>query len=365
MIKNLPQVFIVLFLNLIVGCSTEKDHLKIDVFTNQKINFDSELVMSSSDFLIRDNGRLIFKKLSIPEFKRKVSVEIFAELASDGDPWDKSGSVFLLHTHPDSLNITSLELLRFITPFGVGHFSDNEKLDEFRPVYVPRWEESISWNEDISHLSNAFYDEIWIGVWIDTWSKEGWLIDVPLSFIESPFFMDKKNKSKIKVLANTHNYNLNHNGSFDFSNEDLKINFNIPNDISNANLYFITTGHGAHSEGDEFNQRDNIIKVDNEIKLNYPAWRDDCASFRRFNPSSGVWFEETTFKGETIKERIASSDYSRSNWCPGSSVKPVKIHLGDLEEGNHIFSYQIPNAQPTTDKFWNHWNVSFYLTYEN
>ena len=365
MIKNLPQVFIVLFLNLIVGCSTEKDHLKIDVFTNQKINFDSELVMSSSDFLIRDNGRLIFKKLSIPEFNRKVSVEIFAELASDGDPWDKSGSVFLLHTHPDSLNITSLELLRFITPFGVGHFSDNEKLDEFRPVYVPRWEESISWNEDISHLSNAFYDEIWIGVWIDTWSKEGWLIDVSLSFIESPFFMDKKNKSKIKVLANTHNYNLNHNGSFDFSNEDLKINFNIPNDISNANLYFITTGHGAHSEGDEFNQRDNIIKVDNEIKLNYPAWRDDCASFRRFNPSSGVWFEETTFKGETIKERIASSDYSRSNWCPGSSVKPVKIHLGDLEEGNHIFSYQIPNAQPTTDKFWNHWNVSFYLTYEN
>ena len=365
MIKNLPQVFIVLFLNLIVGCSTEKDHLKIDVFTNQKINFDSELVMSSSDFLIRDNGRLIFKKLSIPEFKRKVSVEIFAELASDGDPWDKSGSVFLLHTHPDSLNITSLELLRFITPFGVGHFSDNEKLDEFRPVYVPRWEESISWNEDISHLSNAFYDEIWIGVWIDTWSKEGWLIDVSLSFIESPFFMDKKNKSKIKVLANTHNYNLKHNGSFDFSKEDLKINYNIPNDISNANLYFITTGHGAHSEGDEFNQRDNIIKVDNEIKLNYPAWRDDCASFRRFNPSSGVWFEETTFKGETIKERIASSDYSRSNWCPGSSVKPVKIHLGDLEEGNHIFSYQIPNAQPTTDKFWNHWNVSFYLTYEN
>ena len=365
MIKNLPQVFIVLFLNLIVGCSTEKDHLKIDVFTNQKINFDSELVMSSSDFLIRDNGRLIFKKLTIPEFNRKVSVEIFAELASDGDPWDKSGSVFLLHTHPDSLNITSLELLRFITPFGVGHFSDNEKLDEFRPVYVPRWEESISWNEDISHLSNAFYDEIWIGVWIDTWSKEGWLIDVSLSFIESPFFMDKKNKSKIKVLANTHNYNLKHNGSFDFSKEDLKINYNIPNDISNANLYFITTGHGAHSEGDEFNQRDNIIKVDNEIKLNYPAWRDDCASFRRFNPSSGVWFEETTFKGETIKERIASSDYSRSNWCPGSSVKPVKIHLGDLQEGNHIFSYQIPNAQPTTDKFWNHWNVSFYLTYEN
>ncbi len=68
---------------------------------------------------------------------------------------------------------------------------------------------------------------------------------------------------------------------------------------------------------------------------------------------------------ETIKERIASSDYSRSNWCPGSSVKPMKIHIGDLKKGSHVFSYQIPNAQPTTDKFWNHWNVSYYLTYEN
>ena len=365
MIKNLSKLVIVLFLSLIAGCSFEEKNIKIDVLSSQKINFNSESIINSSDLLIRDNGRLIFRKLSIPEFNRKVSVEIFAELVSNGDPWDKSGSIFLLNTHPDSLNITSLELLRFITPFGVGHFSDNERLDEFKPVYIPRWEKSISWNEDISHLSNAFYDEVWIGVWIDTFSKDGWLMDVSLSFKESPFFMDKKSKAKIKVLANTHNYSTNHNGSFDFSREDLKINFSAPEDISNANLYFITTGHGAHSEGDEFNQRNNIIKVNNEIKLNYPAWRDDCASFRRFNPSSGVWFEETIFEGETIKERIASSDYSRSNWCPGSSVKPMKIHIGDLKKGSHVFSYQIPNAQPTTDKLWNHWNVSYYLTYEN
>ena len=124
MIKNLSRVAIVLFLNLIAGCSYEEKILKIDIFSSQKINFDSESITNSSDLLIRDNGRLIFKKLSIPEFNKKVSVEIFAELVSNGDPWDKSGSIFLLKTHPDSLNITSLELLRFITPFGVGHFSD-------------------------------------------------------------------------------------------------------------------------------------------------------------------------------------------------------------------------------------------------
>ena len=144
MIKNLSKLVIVLFLSLIAGCSFEEKNIKIDVLSSQKINFNSESIINSSDLLIRDNGRLIFRKLSIPEFNRKVSVEIFAELVSNGDPWDKSGSIFLLNTHPDSLNVTSLELLRFITPFGVGHFSDNERLDEFKPVYIPRWDKSIS-----------------------------------------------------------------------------------------------------------------------------------------------------------------------------------------------------------------------------
>ena len=41
MIKNLSKVLIVLSLNLIVGCSTQEKNLTIDVFSSQKINFDS------------------------------------------------------------------------------------------------------------------------------------------------------------------------------------------------------------------------------------------------------------------------------------------------------------------------------------
>ena len=360
---NYLLIFFLLFLQ---ACSfSDNKSLTINVFDNQKIYFDQSKAHKDSDVLIRENGRLVFKKIFIPSFKNNLSSYIDVELISNGDPWDKSGSIFLLKTHPDSTNNNSLELLRFITPFGVGHFSKVERLDDYKPVYIPKWEDSINWNEDISHLMTSVNGEVWIGAWIDSWHKDGYKIDVSLTFKESPFFLDKKPNQKVHVLANTHNYSNNHNGSFDFYNQDLLIDFDIDKDIDNVKLFFTTTGHGAHAEGDEFNQRDNIVIFNDKIIYNFPAWRDDCASFRRFNPSSGVWFEETTFKGETIQERIASSDFSRSNWCPGSSVSPEKLLLGNLKKGKHSFAFSIPNAQPTTEEFWNHWNLSYYLVYDN
>lgn len=96
----------------------------------------------------------------------------------------------------------------------------------------------------------------------------------------------------------------------------------------------------------------------------FVPWRDDCASFRRFNPTSGVWTEKTTWKGEDIEERIASSDYSRSNWCPGSDVKPEIIELGTIEAGQHTFTFSIPEAQAIENDNINYWMVSAYLVYD-
>lgn len=49
----------------------------------------------------------------------------------------------------------AVELMRFMTPFGVGFFSDevkNPRMRYNRPVYVPKWEEEVSWSQDISQL---------------------------------------------------------------------------------------------------------------------------------------------------------------------------------------------------------------------
>ena len=65
-----------------------------------------------------------------------------------------------------------------------------------------------------------------------------------------------------------------------------------------------------------------------------------------------------------IEERIASSDLSRSNWCPGSSVKPMVVDLGNLKAGAYTLKIKIPATPVDGDKL-NHWLVSAYLTYED
>ena len=339
---------------------------QINILNNQKINFIEGKEFNSDSLIITDNGRLIFKKIIVPNLKKSSKIIIEANLVSDGDPWDKSGSIFLLKSHPNDEQKNPIELLRFITPFGVGHFSSQERLDDYKPVYIPKWEKDVAWEEDISHLASLFDNQqVWIGIWIDSYHKDGFIMNVDLDINESDIRFDFLDKQNVNFINNTHKYSAKLNGSHDFSQDLLSNEFFVDKDIKNAKLYFITTGHGAHSDGDEFNQRNNIVSLNGQELINFPAWRDDCAAFRRFNPSSGVWYVDTTWKGEDIKERIASSDYSRSNWCPGSKVPPIVIDLPDIKRGKNIISIDIPNAQPTTKDFWNHWNISTYLIYDN
>lgn len=74
--------------------------------------------------------------------------------------------------------------------------------------------------------------------------------------------------------------------------------------------------------------------------------------------------DRTFWRGDSLDERIASSDLSRSGWCPGSQVDPVQIPLGDLSSGVHELSIAIPTAQPFSDSEMNFWNIAAYLTYE-
>ena len=112
---------------------------------------------------------------------------------------------------------------------------------------------------------------------------------------------------------------------------------------------------------------------DNKLVLDTIPWRDDCASFRRFNPTSGVWLKKDSvsyinsktnkYDIKEIEERLASSDLSRSNWCPGSSVEPMVVKLNDLKAGSHVLRIKIPATPVDGDKL-NHWLISAYLTYD-
>ncbi len=370
----------------------------VSVFSDEVVNWghpeaESPIKAHNNGIIRLSGGRILLKKVDLPQFQKSTQVSAKLTLVSNGDPWDKSGSLFVLPKVSviNLLNIQqqqqefpnfavgdenfpgialsnnylpTLELLRFMTPFGVGFFSESAKLDQRKPVYIPHWEKNVLWQQDISDRLSELQGEVWIGVWIDVWTKEGYKINLELNFDETEFIEYKAKKTWTKPLINTINYFGPMNYPDFFSRNDLLVDIDIPENVTNVELKYIATGHGGHEGGDEFVKKEHIVSVNGKELQRFIPWRDDCAAFRRFNPHSGVWTEKTYWKNKEIDERIASSDYSRSNWCPGSDVKPLSISLSGLNSGKHQLKFSIPQAQAIKENELNHWLISAYLVGE-
>lgn len=369
----------------------------IQVFKEEPVRFSDSLYANDSSIVQLAQGRILLKKITVPQYEKHTTVSIKLRVQSNGDSWDKSGSVFLLdadmpinllnlsdsiqlpiYPHLDYAGVLCadnyspmLELMRFMTPFGVGFYSDKVRR---KPVYIPHYENEVLWVQDISDRLSALQGDVWVGIWIDTWTAEGYKVDLSLEFEETKAVDYPKIASYIAPLVNTVAYVSGQDLPDFFAHQDLETHFNVPQNAKNVQLKYIVTGHGGHSGGDEFTKQENKIYVDDKELLSFVPWRDDCASFRRFNPSSGVWLVKDTasyidedlgrYNEKVIEERIASSDLSRSNWCPGSDVQPVSIPLHNIKAGEHSLKISIPNAQAADDVKLNHWLLSVYLYWE-
>lgn len=350
------------------------------------------------------NGRIILKKIHIPVYKRNVRVTATVTVESNGDRWDKTGSCFVLprESAVNLLNIAqgekrfpaidstklenlkgiiagddylpTLEIMRFMTPFGVGFYSkpDNELSSTRKPVYIDHWEDNVSWTQDVTDRYSALEGDVYVGVYIDSWTAEGYLVSLELKVKESDIPENKLRQTHVLPLVNTVPYQ-GQNIPDIFARKAVEVPFHLPASARNVRLKYITTGHGGHSGGDEFTQQRNLVKVDGETVLDFIPWRTDCASFRRFNPGSGVWLEKrmASFIGKEgyemkeIEEPVASSDFSRSNWCPGTDVWPEEVNLSNLVSGSHILSISVPDAQPADGDKMNHWLISAYLVWDD
>lgn len=347
------------------------------------------------------NGRIILKKISLPEYQRNASVSLTVTLASNGDRWDKSGSCFVLPKE-SAVNLLSIakgekqfpavdstkyekligivsgedykptiELMRFMTPFGVGFYNDHEIGQKRKPVYIDKWADCVTWMQDITDLYPTLEGEAYVGIYIDTWTEEGYLVSMDLNVKESKIACEAMPERKVMPLLNTVYY-IGQSYPDIFARRDVEVDFEMPKTAKNVRLKYIVTGHGGHSGGDEFVKRQNIISVDGQEVLNFIPWRDDCASFRRFNPGTGVWLIKRLssyigrkgYEEKMVEEPLGSSDLSRSNWCPGSDVVPEEAELGDLQAGKHTLKVSIPKAEPVDGNKLNHWLVSAYLVWE-
>lgn len=386
-----------------------KGDCSIQVFNKTNVRFAPELYTGSytaadSEGVIRlVNGRIILKKITLPEYKRNISAKLKVTVSSNGDRWDKSGSCFVLpkssvinlltiaqgkNKFPqiDSMKLENMigivpakdylptvELMRFMTPFGVGHYSNNNDslTSKRRPVYIPQWETSVSWEQDITDLYTLLEGEAYVGIFIDTWTPAGYLASMNIDIKESKIGCDALKKQQVQPLLNTVYY-IGQSYPDIFARKEVAVDFTIPRNAENIRLKYIVTGHGGHSGGDEFVKKRNVLSVDGKEIYSFIPWRDDCASFRRFNPATGVWLIKRLasyignngYTEKEVEEPLASSDLSRSNWCPGSDVVPEVVNLAKLAAGKHSLTVSIPEAQAVDKEKLNHWLISAYLVWE-
>ena len=358
----------------------------IEVFKNAPIVFDPSKVPDGyhdpdTNGLIRlVNGRLILKKLEIPKYERDVKVKLKVRLVSNGDQFDRSGSIFVLHSskkgvtpidiakgeaypkmegelknYPGIIKLEDydpcVEAMRFMTPFGVGYYSEGYNLP--LPAGIEAWEKDVKWECNITHLYSLLEDEAYIGCWIDTWVKGGFLVDAQLEITES-----KENKAmekyKVLPLINTCPYigQKYPDVFYHYKKNGVEVKADIK--AREAKLYYTTTGHGGYHSGDEFTKRENIISLNKKEIHKFTPWIESCESYRKWNPTSG-----------NMGGGVSSSDLARSNWCPGSVVLPKIIPLEDANIEDGTFSFAIPKAQKDMgNNQLNFWLVSSYLVYK-
>lgn len=343
----------------------------LTVFKNEIINFSED--SKSNDSILRfAKGTIIVKKVKFPEIKNSSQIFVDVTEQSNGDAYDRTGSVFLIPTD-QSLSFLDglqngianlpvyengngkkyqgvartenyaplLELMRFFTPFGVKQYNTLQLKNKV-------WQDSVFYRQDITELLPTLNNqEVWIGMNIGNYDKGGHKASLNISIHPSP--ESKPENNWVLPLFNTNNIMEMAGQEYGtmFNNEKgLVVDFEIPEGLQNIQLRYITTGHGGWENGDEYLHKKNTIILDGKTVFAFTPWRVDCGSYRLSNPASG-----------NFNNGLSSSDESRSNWCPGTVTNPVWIDLGNLSAGKHTIQIKIPQGAPEGNSF-SAWNIS-------
>lgn len=334
-------------------------------------------------------GTLILKSVRLPILSHHYQHFVELHQQSNGDAYDRTGSVFIIpdhafpsffegiNHHPDSLPIfvgrdgeryqgimvsnqiegyqPPLELVRFFTPFGVGHF--NERMKDFGID----WRKETYYRQEITDLYR--YNEsckdgrVVIGAWIGNYDGGGHLLTMDIKSYPNSYTLDGDSDPNTSIIPLFNTCNVlemaGQNYGKLFATDSLTVSFIIPTIAESACLRYISTGHGGWGEGDEFLPKQNTILIDGKPAFTYTPWRQDCGCYRDLNPVSGNFWNG-----------LSSSDFSRSGWCPGTATQPVYFDLTPWADGKgHTLTVAIPQGKPVEGMF-SHWAVSGALIVE-
>ena len=340
--------------------------ISIPVFSEQRICFNGAKLpeeVNDQECYSAAGGTIILKKVKLPDYVANRTVFVEVAQYSDGDAYDRTGSIFLIPTDKkqsfldalrdlnsvpafrsgetdyhglvstDNYNVP-MELMRFFTGFGVRSFNHNK-------VPGQNWVDSVVYKSEVTPLIERLSGEAWIGAYIGNWDAKGHRLSLKLKY-----YPDEEHRVYKSIpLFNTVNYMEQAGQPYPIFmlNDSLKATFTLKEPVKDAKLYYVTTGHGGWGNGDEFNQKPNTIYLDGEKVITFIPWRDDCGTYRNWNPCSG-----------NFSNGLSSSDLSRSNWCPGTVTNPEYIYLGDLDAGTHTITVKIPQGAPEggSNSYW-------------
>ena len=352
----------------------------VSVFDDEQISWGNSTDNPAGEQLSKvyrfAGGTVILKKMKLPEVAS--DYQVFAELTqySNGDAYDRAGSVFIIPEEKKKSFFNALEngietvpafnaangksyhgtvatkdyeptveLIRFFTPFGINYYNDKVQ------VYVQEWEQKAYYKQEVTELLPLLQGEVWIGTYIGNYDKGGHKVSLNLKYYPNSRVVQKeKNETQkwICPLFNTLNIMEMAGQEYGtmFENDSLEVSFEIPEGLRNVYLRYISTGHGGWGGGDEFNKKLNEIFVDSSQVFSYIPWNCDCGTERKYNPASGNFWNG-----------LSSSDYSRSGWCPGEASNPIYIPLQKLKPGKHTLRVAIPIGQKEKGSF-SSWNIS-------
>lgn len=350
----------------------------VPIFERERISFGNEISNppEGSDGVFHyAGGTVIVRTITLPEMP--VPCTVYAELVqySNGDAYDRTGSVFILlpegapsfldalRDGPSALPtiagrdgkqyqgiaargtyVPPVELIRFITPFGIRFYNDQVH------VQGVAWEDSAVYKVDVTDVASRLHGNVRLGAFIGNYDKGGHMLSLRLRYHPDERELPKEAAPRawIHPLFNTVNVLEMAGQEYAriFAHDTLSVEFDAPPGLRNASLRYITTGHGGWGNGDEFTPRVNEITLDGRVVARFVPWRSDCGGFRRLNPASGNFWNG-----------VSSSDLSRSGWCPGTAVDPVIVPLPELTPGRHVIRVAIPMGPPEGDSF-SAWNVS-------
>lgn len=343
----------------------------LKVFENETINFSGDS-KSDNDIKRFANGTIILKKIKFPKIKEGDNIFVELKQQSNGDAYDRTGTVFFIPQEKKESFLNGLEngvktlpaydngngkqyfgvtttenyspaveMMRFFTAFGINKFNNLQLKDK-------TWQTISPYRQDITELKPDLSEkELWIGTFIGNYDKGGHTVSLEITIHKSDQNIHKNNTAI--PLFNT--LNIMEMAGQDYStmfsqDKGLLVEFTLKKDLKNAQLRYITTGHGGWENGDEFVPKTNSILLDGKMIFSFIPWRSDCGSYRLYNPASG-----------NFGDGLSSSDLSRSNWCPGTVTNPSLISLGDLKAGKHTIQVKIPQGATEGNSF-SSWNVS-------